>query len=182
VRYPAISNYASWQVCEVHWISEKNGYKPPYVSQPMYNLLARNIEQEYVAFCKRFGISNVIYNPLAGGLLTGKQQRERPIAGTRFDNNQLYLDRYWHPVFFDAVDELQAIAQQAGRSMIDLSLSWLLHHSAADCVILGASRVEQLEENLDIFERGPLEAATVEACNAVWRKVRGVTPPYNRFL
>jgi aryl-alcohol dehydrogenase-like predicted oxidoreductase len=180
VRYPAISNYASWQVLETHWISQKKGYKPPYVSQPMYNLLARGIEQEYVPFCRRFGISMVVYNPLAGGLLSGKQQRERPLPGTRFDNNQLYLDRYWHPAYFEAVEKLRAIAEQAGRSLVDLSLGWLLHHTAADVLILGSTKPEQLEQNLDVFERGPLSKETVEACDDVWQSLRGVTPKYNR--
>jgi aryl-alcohol dehydrogenase-like predicted oxidoreductase len=122
----------------------------------------------------------VVFNPLAGGLLTGKQRRERPLAGTRFDNNQMYLDRYWHPAYFDAVDELRSVAGRSGRSLIDISLNWLLHHTAADAVILGASKVDQLAQNLDAFERGPLNGETVAACDAVWQKLRGVTPKYNR--
>ncbi len=180
VRYPGTSNFAAWQVCQALWIAEKSGYKPPYVSQPMYNLLARGIEQEYLPFCRGFGVSNIVYNPLAGGLLTGKQHRERPLPGTRFDANQMYLDRYWHPAYFDAVDELQKIAAQAGRSLIDLSLNWLLHHTVADCVILGASKIEQLEQNLDVWERGPLSHETVAALDCVWQTLRGVTPKYNR--
>jgi aryl-alcohol dehydrogenase-like predicted oxidoreductase len=181
VRYPAISNFAAWQACRALWISEKAGYRPPYVSQPMYNLLARGIEEEYLPFAKAFGVSTVVYNPLAGGLLTGKQQRERPISGTRFDNNQMYLNRYWHPAYFDAVDELRKAADNAGRSLVDLALSWLIHHSAADCVILGASRVEQLQQNLEAWERGPLPKETLEACDQAWRNLRGVTPKYNRL-
>jgi aryl-alcohol dehydrogenase-like predicted oxidoreductase len=179
-RYPAISNYASWQVAQAHCISQKKGYRPPSVSQPMYNLLARGIEEEYVSFCKEFGISMIVYNPLAGGLLTGKQQRERPLPGTRFDNNQMYLDRYWHPAYFDAVDKLQAIAHHHGRAMIDLALNWLLHHTPADCVILGASRIEQLEQSLDVFGTNPLPTAALDAIDSVWRGLRGVTPKYNR--
>ena len=180
VRYPATSNYAAWQLCQMLWISEKRGYQAPMVSQPMYNLLARGIEQEYVPFCKESGVSLVVFNPLAGGMLTGKQTRERPLAGTRFDNNQLYLDRYWHPAFFDAVDALRGIAETAGRSLIDLSLNWLLHHTATDSVILGASKIEQLEQSLDALGKGPLAAETVAACDAVWQTLRGVTPKYNR--
>jgi 1-deoxyxylulose-5-phosphate synthase len=180
VRYPASSNYAGWQVVEMLWISANKGYRPPCVSQPMYNLLARGIEAEYLPMCKRFGVSTVVYNPLAGGLLTGKQQIERPIPGTRFDNNQLYLDRYWHPAYFAAVDELRAIAEKAGRNLVDLSLSWLLHHTAADCVILGASRMDQLEQNLAALDAGPLADDIVKACDAVWRNLRGITPKYNR--
>lgn len=179
-RYPAISNYAAWQVAQVFAISEKRGYTPPHVSQPMYNLLARGIEQEYVPFCKEYDVAMVVYNPLAGGLLTGKQHRERPLAGTRFDANQMYLDRYWHPAYFDAVDELTDISQRAGRSMIDMSISWLLRHTTTDCVILGASKIEQLEQNLDAFDRGALSAETVAELDAVWRRLRGVTPKYNR--
>jgi 1-deoxyxylulose-5-phosphate synthase len=179
-RYLAMSNYAAWQAAQMFAICDKQGYGPPYVSQPMYNLLARGIEQEYVPFCKEYGVSMVVYNPLAGGLLTGKQHRERPLPGTRFDNNQMYLDRYWHPAYFDAVDELNAVAQKAGRSMIDMSINWLLHHTATDCVILGASKIEQLEQNLDVFDRPPLADETVGELDAVWRKLRGVTPKYNR--
>jgi 1-deoxyxylulose-5-phosphate synthase len=180
VRYPAMSNYAGWQFCQALWISEKQGYRAPHVSQPMYNLLARGIEQEYLPFCKEFGVSTVIYNPLAGGLLTGKQGRERPIAGTRFDNNQMYLDRYWHPAYFDAVDKLQTVAASAGRSMIDLALNWLLFHTPTDCVILGASKIEQLEQCLDVFGKAPLDESSIAAVDQVWRDLRGVTPKYNR--
>ncbi|HUA62004.1 MAG TPA: aldo/keto reductase [Verrucomicrobiae bacterium] len=181
VRYPASSNYAAWQVVQMISICERRGYTPPFVSQPMYNLLARGIEQEFLAMCKTFGVSTIVYNPLAGGLLTGKQQRERPLPGTRFDNNKLYLDRYWHPAYFDAVDELQQAAQTGGRTLTDISLNWLLHHSASDCVILGASRMEHLEQNLDAFENGgPLSPDLLAVCDRVWQNLRGITPNYNR--
>jgi aryl-alcohol dehydrogenase-like predicted oxidoreductase len=180
VRYPATSNFAGWQIVQALWISAEKGYTPPYVSQPMYNLLARAIETEYLPMCKQFGVSTIVYNPLAGGLLTGKQHIERPLPGTRFDNNQLYLNRYWHPAYFEAVDRLKAIADKAGRSLVDLSLSWILHHTAADCVILGASRMDQLEQNLAALEAGPLSADVVQACDAVWSNLRGITPNYNR--
>jgi len=181
VRYPAISNYAAWQVCEVLWISERNGYKAPYISQPMYNLLARGIEEEYLPFCKRFGIAVVPYNPLAGGLVTGKHSRERgPIAGTRFDANDLYLNRYWHADYFAAVEELGAIARDAGKTLVELSLQWVLGREQVDSVILGASRPEQLQENLRACERGGLDESTNARCDEVWKRLRGITPKYNR--
>ena len=180
VRYPAASNYAAWQMTQVFATSEKQGYRAPFVTQPMYNLLARGLEPEYVPMCREFGVSMVVYNPLAGGLLTGKQKREAPIAGTRFDNNQMYLSRYWYDATFDAVQQLAVIARDAGRSMVSLSLNWLLHHTATDCVILGASRLEHLEENLAAIGQGPLSAETVAACDGVWAALRGVTPQYNR--
>ena len=102
------------------------------------------------------------------------------LAGTRFDANQMYLDRYWHPAYFDAVDTLQRVAEKAGRSLIDISLNWLLFHTPADCVLLGASKIAQLEQNLDVFERAPLDDETVAACDQIWQNLRGVTPKYNR--
>ena len=180
VRYPASSNYSGWQVCQMQWIAAKNGYKPATVTQPMYNLLARGIEQEYLPMCKEFGVSTVVYNPLAGGMLTGKQKRDAPLPGTRFDGNQMYLGRYWNEQDFDAVAALLDIARTAGRSSVSLALNWLLHHTATDCVILGASKLEQLEENLKAMEDGPLSADTVSACDQVWSKIRGVSPQYNR--
>jgi len=180
VRYPASSNYSGWQVCQMQWIAGKNGYQPAAVTQPMYNLLARGIEQEYLPMCKEFGVSTVVYNPLAGGMLTGKQKRDAPLPGTRFDGNQMYLGRYWHDQDFDAVGELLDIARKAGRSPVSLALNWLLHHTATDCVILGASKLEQLEENLKAMEDGPLSADTVSASDQVWEKIRGVSPQYNR--
>ena len=180
VRHFATSNYSGWQVVEMFWISERKGYRPPYISQPMYNLIARGIEQEYLPMCQRFGVSNFVYNPLAGGLLTGKQRREAPIAGTRFDKNQMYLDRYWHPADFDAVDQLREIASKAGRSLTSLALNWLYHHTAAEGIILGASKVEHFEENLKVLGDGALDAETLKACDQVWAALRGPTPKYNR--
>lgn len=181
VRYPAVSNYAAWQVAEIHSICAKHGYGPPRISQPMYNLLARGIEEEYLPFCRRFGVAVVPYNPLAGGLLTGKQARERgPIAGTRFDGNKMYQDRYWHDDYFAAVDDLNVIARDAGKTLVELALQWLLSLPVVDSIILGASRLEQLEENLKACEGGPLDGATLASCDAVWRRLRGITPKYNR--
>jgi len=180
VRYPASSNYAAWQVVRMLWLAAERQYRPAYITQPMYNLLARGIEQEYVPMCRESGVATVVYNPLAGGLLTGKQNVQAPIAGSRFDKNQMYLDRYWHPAFFDAVEELRGLAQREGRPLASLALNWLLHHTSTDCVILGASRIEQLNENLKALDDGPLSEAALAGCDAVWNKLRGITPRYNR--
>jgi len=180
IRFPALSNYAAWQVAEAQWIASKNGYVPATVTQPMYNLLARGVESEYLPMAAHFGIFTCIYNPLAGGLLTGKQPKDRPLPGTRFDKNQAYLDRYWHPAFFDAVAELSTAAAIHGRTVVSLALNWIYHHSQADCLILGASRLEQLTGNVAALGDGPLPEDLVKVCDAVWAKLRGVTPKYNR--
>jgi aryl-alcohol dehydrogenase-like predicted oxidoreductase len=180
VRYVATSNYSAWQMVEMFWISERKRRPAPYLSQPMYNLIARGIEQEYLPMCKQFGVSNIVYNPLAGGLLTGKQRRDSPLPGTRFDNNRMYLDRYWHQADFDAVDQLQQIATRAGRSLTSMALNWLYHHTPADCIILGASKIEHLEQNLKTLQDGPLDSETLQGCDKVWEAFRGPSPKYNR--
>jgi aryl-alcohol dehydrogenase-like predicted oxidoreductase len=180
VRHLACSNYSAWQMTEMFWIADRKRYQAPWIAQPMYNLIARGIEQEYLPMCKQFGVSNIVYNPLAGGLLTGKHKREAPIPGTRFDKNKMYLNRYWHEADFDAVDQLRQVADKAGRSLLSMSLNWLYHHTATDCIILGASRVEHLEQNLAVLREGPLTSDTLEACDKVWTELRGPTPNYNR--
>jgi aryl-alcohol dehydrogenase-like predicted oxidoreductase len=179
-RHIASSNYSGWQVAQMLWIAEKKGYEPAWITQPMYNLIARGIEQEYLPMCREFGVSTVVYNPLAGGLLTGKQKREAPLPGTRFDKNQMYLDRYWHDADFAAVEKLRAIAERAGRSLLSLALNWMYCHTPIDCIILGASRVEQLEQDLAALRDGKLDADTLAACDEVWKELRGPTPKYNR--
>jgi len=180
VRYVASSNYAGWEVVQMLWLANERGYASSYISQPMYNLLARGIEQEYFAMCKEFGVSTVVYNPLAGGLLTGKHKQEVFTPGSRFDSNIRYQDRYWHKPYFTAVERLREIASQSCRSLVSLSLSWLLHHTPADVVILGASSLEQLNENLAASEDGPLPQHVVKACDQVWQDLRGPLPVYNR--
>jgi aryl-alcohol dehydrogenase (NADP+) len=180
VRFPALSNYAAWQVTEAQWIAAERKYTPATVTQPLYNLLGRGLEQEYLPMCRRLDIFTCIYNPLAGGLLTGKQQVDRPLPGSRFDNNQMYLDRYWHPAFFEAVQELSRSARACGRSMVSVALNWLQHHTSIDCMILGASRLDQLEQNLAVLQEGPLPDEVTTTCDRVWEKLRGVTPKYNR--
>lgn len=180
IRHVAQSNYAAWQVTEMQWLAEKNHYQPVVVSQPMYNLLARGIEQEFLPMSKHYGIANVVYNPLAGGLLTGKHDASEPIRGSRFDKNKMYLDRYWHEDDFSAVEAVRDISQKSGRSMVSLALCWLLHHTSIECVILGASKLEQLTQNLAAAEEGPLDGETLAALDQVWQRLRGVTPKYNR--
>lgn len=180
VRFPATSNYASWQVAQMLSEAEKKGYRPVSVAQQMYNLLARGIEQEFLPMAKEMGVSVIAYNPLAAGLLTGKHTRDAVAAGTRFDGNKMYQDRYWHEEDFDAVDELKQVARDEQRSLLSLALGWMLHHTPIDSIILGASRLEQLEQNLAAAGDEPLSASAVERCNAVWRTLRGPTPQYNR--
>jgi aryl-alcohol dehydrogenase-like predicted oxidoreductase len=180
VRYPGTSNYASWQVMQMLCIAKDKGYKPALISQPMYNLLARGIEQEFLPMARTCRVSVMAYNPLAAGLLTGKHKESLIPTGGRFDQNRMYQDRYWHQRTFHAVEELKAIADRARRSLLGIAFSWLLHHTDTDVVILGASRIEQLKQNLEECKEGPLPPEIVSDCDRIWQEFRGPIPNYNR--
>ena len=180
VRYPASSNYSSWQVNRMLWLAESRNTQPPLIAQQMYNLLARGIEQEFLPMAGEFGVSLIVYNPLAGGLLTGKHDPSTIAPGTRFDRNEMYQQRYWHERNFDAIERLKSIAEAEQRSLISLSLNWLLYHTPTDCLILGASGMEQLAQNLSACDEGPLTSETVAVCDEVWMDLRGPAPIYNR--
>jgi aryl-alcohol dehydrogenase-like predicted oxidoreductase len=180
VRYPASSNYSSWQVNRMLWLAESRKARPPLIAQQMYNLLARSIEQEFLPMAREFGVSLIVYNPLAGGLLTGKHDASVIAPGTRFDRNEMYQQRYWHERNFNAIERLKSIAEAEQRSLISLSLNWLLHHTPTDCLILGASGMEQLAQNLAACDEGPLTSEAGAACDEVWMDLRGPAPIYNR--
>ena len=181
IRWIGTSNYAAWQLAEMSEISEQRRYQAPMLAQPMYNALARGIEQEYLACTRRYRITNVCYNPLAGGLLSGKQSFERgPLPGTRFDGNQMYLKRFWHEEYFQAVEALKRAADGLGISLSELALRWVCNRDAADCVIIGASKFGHLEQNIAASQAGPLPDDALEACDAAWNALRGPAPQYNR--
>ena len=122
----------------------------------------------------------MVYNALAGGLLTGKHERGKPPAkGTRFDRQRNYRDRYWHTPFFDAIAALRGIAADADLKLTELAFRWLLGQPDVTCIILGASSLDQLEENLAAC-RGELSEEVMKACQDVWEILRGPVPRYNR--
>jgi len=121
-----------------------------------------------------------VYNPLAGGYLTGKYRpEERPGAGARLGESEAYYQRYWKDANFRALSHLEDIASQAGLTMVELALRWLLAQDVVDSILLGARTPEHLSTNLRALE-GSLDAATLAACDEAWDIVRGVDFQYNR--
>jgi aryl-alcohol dehydrogenase (NADP+) len=180
VRVVGMSNYASWQMVRSLWISDAQGLAKVSVVQVMHSLLARAVETECLPACREFDVGVTVYNPLAGGLLTGKHDRARPPAeGTRFGMKQMYRDRYWHEGLFEAAEKLAGIAREAGITPVDLALRWVMSREGVHCVILGASSLAQLEENLGAAD-GRLPADVLAACDRVWARLKGPAPGYNR--
>jgi aryl-alcohol dehydrogenase-like predicted oxidoreductase len=124
IRAWGVSNYAAWQISELNEAADAAAVPRPVVAQQLYNLLATRIEDEYLEFARHTGLLTVVYNPLGGGLLSGKHSfTESPTEG-RFGNSRLaemYKERYWDPRLFEAVTQLAAIADGAGLPLPELS-------------------------------------------------------------
>jgi aflatoxin B1 aldehyde reductase len=151
----------------------------------MYNALTRDVERELFPAVRNYGIRFYAYNPLAGGLLTGKHARlsEEPMEG-RFKSQQFYMDRYWNEAYFEALDIFRIASEQAGLSMTQVALLWLLNHSllkgqSRDGVILAASNLEQWETNLRNLS-GELPQKVAEVIDQAWEKARPECPRYFR--
>ena len=171
-HYLATSNNSSWKMMELSLKSEYKGYSPPCVTQLPYNLITRGIEDECLEYCESKDVGLVVYNALAGGLLTGKHSSQKPVEGSRFDYSKMYFDRYFNETNFQALEALQQVADHAGIGLAELSLRWLASQPQVDSILLGASRVEQMEQNLASF-KGTLEQDILEACDHVWQQIRG---------
>jgi aryl-alcohol dehydrogenase-like predicted oxidoreductase len=183
VRHVGVSNYAAWQIAEIRSLQAAAGAPPVHISQPLYNLLARRLEDEYAACSQRYDLFNIVYNPLAGGLLTGKHtDPSRPAPGTRFaeDLGPMYRQRYWNEAQFEAVGALSKVASEAGLSLIELAFRWLLGRPLVSSILLGASDDDQLRANIAAASGPALSDDVLEACDGVWARLQGAAPRYNR--
>ncbi len=178
--YVGMSNFAAWQVCKARWICDKRNLHAPVVLQPVYNLITRRIEQELLPCCADLGLGAVVYNPLAGGLLTGKHKWDTgPAKDSRLEINEMYHDRYWHESNFRAFQRLMMAAEDAGITPVELSFRWLALQPQVDSIIIGATRMDQLEQNLTAWQ-GDLDEETLTVCDEVWQQVKGDEFQYNR--
>jgi aryl-alcohol dehydrogenase (NADP+) len=152
VRYVGCSNFLTYQLVRAIGRSETLRLARLDSVQPRYNLLFRQIEREMLPFCGEEGVGVIPYNPIAGGLLSGKHSRTAPPPeGTRFTLGsaaKAYQDRYWHDREFDTVEVLRQLAQEAGVSLVTLSVAWVLANTAITAPIIGASRPGQLDSSL----------------------------------
>lgn len=178
-----VSNYAAWQIAQIQAIAGDLGIPRPRVAQQVYSVVARRIEDEYREFALTTGLSTMVYNPLSGGLLSGRHSwGEQPTEG-RFGTSRLagmYTQRYWNAEMFEAIGALSRIADEAGVGLPELALRWLLGRPGVDTILLGASRRAHLDANLAALSRGPLDTEVAAACDAVGDALRGPMPAYNR--
>ena len=152
VRYIGCSNFLTYQLVRAIGRSETLRLARFDSVQPRYNLLFRQIEREMLPFCEEDGVGVISYNPIAGGLLSGKHNRSaEPPEGTRFtlgNAGSMYQQRYWHEQMFDTVEALRKLADEAGVSLVTLSVAWVLANKAITAPIIGASQPRQLDASL----------------------------------
>ncbi|MFE2035200.1 aldo/keto reductase [Streptomyces scopuliridis] len=178
-----VSNHAAWQIAELVRTAGEVGAPRPVVAQQLHNLLARRLEEEYVEYAAVTGLRTMVYNPLGGGLLTGRHTFDRTPESGRFGDSKLasmYRQRYWDERLFAAVGRLTAIAGEAGIPLTELALRWLLDRPSTDALLLGGSRTEHLRANIAAAQAGPLPAGVSAACDEVGAVLRGPMPAYNR--
>lgn len=161
VRYIGCSNFAAWQLAKAVGRSEALGISRYESVQPRYSLLHRDIERELLPLCRHDDIAVMVYNPIAGGLLTGKHRPEAgPTEGTRFtlgSASKRYQDRYWADDKFEAVDAMRPLADAAGISLAQMALGWVLANPDVTVPIVGASSSAQLADAVAAVEE-PLDA------------------------
>ncbi len=172
VRYIGCSNYPAWQLADAIWTSKLNHLARYDCAQPRYNILFRMIEDDILPLCKAHGLGVIVYNPLAGGMLTGRYRRMRQIEqGTRFalgnNSGQLYQKRYWKDDVFEAVDKLSDYLEGRGKNLTHAALGWVLRQDGITSAILGASTPAQLEESLQGVDVR-LDDEELSACNEIW--------------
>ncbi|MBK6320371.1 MAG: aldo/keto reductase [Dehalococcoidia bacterium] len=176
VRYVGCSNFLAYQVARAIGRSEALGVVRFDSVQPRYNLLFREIERELLPLCREEGIGVIPYNPIAGGLLSGKHNRDSgPEEGSRFTLGtaaERYQDRYWHEAMFETVEQLRPIANDAGMALPQMAVAWVLANPAVTAPIIGASRPEQLDDTLKAAE-APMNAElkkTLDSLTAQYRR------------
>ncbi|XP_022790633.1 aflatoxin B1 aldehyde reductase member 2-like [Stylophora pistillata] len=192
-----LSNYAAWEVAEIYYLCKTKDYPRPTVYQGMYNSITRDVERELFPCLRRLGMAFYAYNPLAGGILTGKHRYEDrengEIQDGRYANQgtrtDLHMKLYWKKPLFDLLDKfrttLDRIYGEGKVSLVDASLRWMYHHSMmdgtyGDAVIVGASSVKHLEENLKSTKHGPLHEDVVKVFEEAWGQIKSDCPDYFR--
>jgi aryl-alcohol dehydrogenase (NADP+) len=175
VRYVGCSNFLAYQVARAVGRSEVLGVVRFESVQPRYNLLFREFERELFPLCAQEQIGVIPYNPIAGGLLSGKHTAGAPTEGTRFTLGSAagtYQDRYWHEREFATVAALADVAAEAGMPLVTLAVAWVLANPVVTSPIIGASRPEQLADNV--------AAVDVHLDDDLRRRLDDLTADYRR--
>ncbi len=183
-RELGLSNFPAWMAADVWHICDRHGWVKPTVYEGIYNPLTRKAEVELNDFLYSFGMRFYAYNPLCGGLLTGRYSDfgKAPSDG-RFTHRPNYQGRYWKKSFFDAFDLVDTAAKRNGISPIEATYRWMAYHSMldgdrGDKILIGASKIGHLKQNMEAIQEGPLPEDMIDAFEKAWSISRGDSPEY----
>ena len=180
-----LSNFPAWQVVHIWHLCHENGWPKPTIYQGLYNGLSRNVEEELIPVLRELGLRFYAYNPLAGGILSGKHSSIDKITPGRFTCRPNYKDRYWKKEFFEALNILNAACDNRGISVVEAAFRWMTKNSALDAtagdgVLIGASSNEQLKQNIKFFGKDNLDQDILDAFDLSWSISKAESPPYFR--
>ncbi len=169
ILYPAVSNWAAWQIAKALGISAREGLARFECIQPMYNLTKRQAEVEILPLALAEQLGVIPYSPLGGGLLSGKySSKEKPQQG-RLVENKMYQRRYGEAVYYEVAERFTAYAKERGVAPASLAVAWVMTHPAVTAAIIGARDVRQLEASIAALDleltpewRAEISALSVE--------------------
>jgi len=168
IRYPAVSNFAAWQIARALGTSERLGLSAFRCVQPMYNLLKRQAEVELLPMALDEGMAVIPYSPMAGGVLTGKYGDQDLSVEGRLKASDMYVRRYEAPSNFQVATAFSALAAEHGWHPAALAVAWVARHPAVTAPIIGARNLEQLESSLGSTE--------IELDDELYARVSALTP------
>jgi aryl-alcohol dehydrogenase (NADP+) len=172
-RFVGCSNFRAWELAKALRIAERLGTARFDSIQPRYNLLHREIETELLPLCRDEGLGVIVFNPLAGGMLTGKHRPGAdPDPEGRFGERlgataETYRKRYWQQESLEAVARLKPLFEARGRPLASVAVAWVLAQPGVSAAIVGASHPDQLDATLAAAEL-TLDAEEHAALDDVW--------------
>lgn len=154
ILYPAVSNWAAWQIEKALGISRQESLARFECVQPMYNLVKRQVEVEILPMAKEEGLGVISYSPLGGGLLTGKYSTNKKPDKGRLVDRENYAKRYGLDVYYQVAENFTEHAESRGLDPASLAVAWVMSHPAVTAPIIGARNLEQLEGSLKALNIG----------------------------
>jgi len=185
-----LSNFTAYEVAEVVMLCKMNNWVRPTIWQGMYNAITRSIEIELIPACRRYGLDVVVYNPVAGGIFSGKYKTSEVPAEGRYSNTngrqgEMYRQRYFKDATFEALSVIEPVVQKHNLTLLETAFRWLTHHSELnikdggnDGIIIGVSSEQQLVQNLKDLEKGPLPEEVLKALDEAWLVAKPTTANY----
>lgn len=152
IRYPAVSNFAAWQIARALGASARLGLAAFRCVQPMYNLLKRQAEVEILPMAEAEGLAVTPYSPMAGGVLTGKYGDKDLSVEGRLHTSEMYQQRYREDANFQVARSFAALASEHGWHPAALAVAWVARHPAVTAPIIGARNLDQLESTLTALD------------------------------